>query len=161
MMGVGLPPLLLSVMFPLCGMQRATTVPAPGIGDLSHLALPASPNKALTAPFGFTPPANLTTPDFSVPPGQLFALVKSVAMAMPRTYALDDHPAPLQAAYVARTPAVNFPDIIVIAVKPDGGGGTRLILYSHSIYGQSDFGTNLARLKTWLAAIEARTETHS
>ena len=158
-MSVGLLPLILSVVFPLCGTVGAKNVPAPGIVDFAHLTLPTSPNKALAAPAAFMPKPNLVTPSYPVPPAQLFDMVRATLLAQPHTFALDDHPGHLQAAFVARTPRANFPDIIEIAVQPDPQGGSHLIIYSHSIYGHSDFGANLARLKIWLAAINAKRPT--
>ena len=158
-MSVGLLPLILSVVFPLCGTAGANGVPAPGIVDFAHLALPTSPNKALAAPAFFTPKPNLVTPTYAVAPAQLFDRVRTTLLAQPHTYALDNHPAHLQAAFVARTPRANFPDIVEIAVQPDPQGGAYLVMYSHSIYGHSDFGANLARLKTWLSAIGAKVQT--
>ncbi len=158
-MSVGFLPLILSVVFPLCGTVGAKGVPAPGIVDFTHLTLPTSPNKALAAPAAFMPKPNLVTPTYSMPPAQLFDAVRTTLLAQPDTYALDNHPGHLQAAFVARTPRANFPDIIEIAVQPDAQGGAHLVMYSHSIYGQSDFGANLARLKIWLAAIGAKVQT--
>lgn len=155
-MAVGLLPLILSLVFPLCGTPGAKNVPAPGVLDLAHLTLPTSPNKALAAPAGFSPKPDLVTPAYALPPDQLFETVRTTLLAMPNTYALDDHPGHLQAAFVARTPRANFPDIIAIAVQPDAQGGSQLVMYSHSIYGHSDLGANLARLTAWLAAINAK-----
>ncbi|MCF3946583.1 DUF1499 domain-containing protein [Acidiphilium sp. AL] len=155
-MSVGMLPLLLSLIFPACGKAGAQGVKPPGIVDFNHLVLPKSPNKALAAPVGFTPNPDLTTPRYKVPPDVLFAEIASVAAAEPRTYELDSYPAQFQAAWVVRTPVANFPDVVEAAVRPDGADGSALILYSHSIYGYSDFGVNQARVKSWLAAIEAK-----
>ena len=155
-MAVGLLPLILSLIFPLCGTPGAKNVPAPGIVDFAHLTLPRSPNKALAAPAGFNPKPDLVTPSYALTPDQLFQILRTTILAMPHTYALDEHPGHFQAAFVARTPTANFPDIIAIAVQPDGQGGSHLVMYSHSIYGYSDLGANLARLTAWLAAINAK-----
>ena len=159
-MSVGMLPLLLSLIFPACGKAGAQGIKPPGLVDFNHLTLPKSPNKALAAPVGFTPNPNLTTPRYKVPPAMLFAEIASVAAAEPRTYKLDSHPAHFQAAWVVRTPVANFPDVVEVAVRPDGADGSALILYSHSIYGYSDFGTNAARLQRWLSAIGRAAEAH-
>jgi uncharacterized protein (DUF1499 family) len=155
-MGVGLLPLLLSLVFPACGKPGAQGVAPPGVVDFARLTLPKTPNKALAAPAGFTPTPDLITPRYKVSPSALFAIVGQIAATQPRTYVLDDHPAALQTAWVARSARANFPDVIEMAVRPDPVGGSELILYSHSIYGQSDFGVNAARVKTWLGAIAAK-----
>ncbi|MGC9271009.1 DUF1499 domain-containing protein [Acidiphilium sp.] len=155
-MGVGVLPLLLSLVFPACGKMGAQGVTPPGLVDFNHLVLPKSPNKALAAPAGFKPTPDLITPRYHVAPAALFAIVGQVAANEARVFSLDHYPADLQAAWVARTPTANFPDVIELAVRPDPAGGSDLILYSHSIYGQSDFGVNAARVKKWLGAIEAK-----
>lgn len=155
-MSVGMLPLVLSLIFPACGKAGAQGIRPPGIVDFNHLVLPKSPNKALAAPVGFAPHPDLTTPRYRMPPTALFAEIASVAAAEPRTYVLDSYPARFQAAWVVRTPAANFPDVVEAAVRPDGADASALILYSHSIYGYSDFGVNQARLKSWLTAIDSK-----
>ena len=93
------------------------------------------------------------TPLYDLPPSRLFLIVTDTASHEKRTYPLDSIPARLQAAFVVRSRRANFPDIVEIAVIPDGQDASRLILYSHSIYGYSDFGVNRARLHVWLGAI--------
>lgn len=155
-MGVGLLPLLLSLVFPACGKVGAQGVAPPGVVDFSQLILPKTPNKSLAAPAGFTPSPDIVTPHYKVSPAALFTVVEQIAAAEPRVFVLDTHPGHLQAAWVARSARANFPDVIEAAVQPGSGGGSELILYSHSIYGQSDFGVNKARLKSWLGAIAAK-----
>jgi uncharacterized protein (DUF1499 family) len=156
MMGVGLLPLILSLVFPACGKAGAQGVKPPGVVDFANFTLPKTPNKSLAAPAGFRPTPNFVTPHYKVSPTALFAIVEQVAAAAPRVFSLDNHPAQLQASWVARSARANFPDVIEVAVRPDPAGGSELILYSHSIYGQSDLGVNAARLKIWLGAIEAK-----
>ncbi|ABQ29782.1 MULTISPECIES: DUF1499 domain-containing protein [Acidiphilium] len=159
-MAVGILPLLLSLIFPACGKAGAAGVKPPGFVDFTHLTLPSSPNKALAAPAGFIPKPAFDTPRYALPPAALYALVARVAGAEPRTYTLDAFPDRLQQAWVARTPAANFPDVVIAQIRPDPAGGSDLILYSHSIYGYSDFGTNAARLQRWLSAIGRAAEAH-
>jgi len=44
----------------------------------------------------------------------------------------------------------------VAEARPDPAGGSDLILYSHSIYGYSDLGTNAARVRRWLGAVNVK-----
>lgn len=155
-MGLGIVPLLLSLVFPACGQVGAAGITPPGPVDFTRLHLPHSPNKALAAPAGFSPKPEFVTPRYSMPPQALYAIVVSIAKAEPRTYALDGSPERLQLAWVERTPIANFPDVVETEIRPDPAGGSELILYSHSIYGYFDFGTNAARVKRWLGAIAAK-----
>jgi uncharacterized protein (DUF1499 family) len=144
--------LLISFIFPACAGIGADGIPVPPPMDFSHLARPATPNTALAAPAGFLPPPDIVTRHYEVPPDQLYAAITAVAIARPRTYPRVNYDSRLQAHFVARSAFWNFPDLIAVQVQPDSS----LILWSRSVYGQSDLGVNAARLKTWLAALDAR-----
>ena len=152
-MGVGLLPRVLGLIFPLCATQGAAGVTPPGAVDFDHLVRPGTPNTALAAPAGFTPKPDIITPHYDLPARRLFAIVTGIASHRKRTYQLDSLPDRLQAAFVVRSGRANFPDIVELAVRPAGADASRLILYSRSIYGYSDFGVNAARLHVWLGAI--------
>ena len=137
----------------------------PPLMDVAHIERPSSPNTALAAPQGFTPPpgpagstppVDIITPPYQVPADRLFLLVQQVAGSQPRTYQAALYPAELQAHYVARSTAFNFPDLIMAQVRQDGPDKSDLILYSRSVYGESDFGVNRKRVETWLAALRAK-----
>lgn len=145
-------PWLLSLVFPLCGTPGNHGIPAPFPLDLQHLP-PATASSALIAPPGFVALPKLIAPVFQIPVQQLFADLQAVGAAQPRTYPLAA-PAPDQLAFVVRTPAANFPDIVQLAAVPIGPGRSSYVFYSHSIYGNYDFGVNLQRAKIWAAAIE-------
>lgn len=155
-MGVGIVPMLLSLIFPACGHVAAAGVRLPGPVDFVRLQLPHLPNKALVARVGFSPNPDSFTPPSRMSPKVLCAIGVSVAGAEPRPYRLDSFPGSYQAAWVARTPGANFPDVVEAAVDPDPVGGSDLILYPHSIHGFSDFGTNAARVRCRPSAIAAK-----
>ncbi|MGC8475540.1 MAG: DUF1499 domain-containing protein [Acetobacteraceae bacterium] len=144
---------LLGLFLPACGAVGAAGLPPPQVLDVAHLVRPASPNTALAAPAGFRPRPDLATHPYPLPAPALLARVIAVARAQPRTYLAASFPAAGQADFVARSAFWNFPDLITAAVRPDGPGHSRLILYSRSVYGSSDFGVNRARLRIWLAAL--------
>lgn len=143
-------PLLAGLLMSGCSGHGAEGIPVPPPMDFSHLARPGSPNTALGAPAGFTPAPDIVTRVYPVPPERLYAAVKAVALAQPRTFlhvAYDDR---RQAHYVARSRVFNFPDLIAARVEDD----STLILWSRSVYGESDLGVNRARLVAWLAALD-------
>jgi uncharacterized protein (DUF1499 family) len=144
-------PLLLSLVFPLCGTEGIDGMPAPPPMDIAHIERPSTPNTFLAAPADFTPKPDAVT-DFHGDPDQLYAAVKRVALAQDRVYlhvAYDDR---RQVHFVARSANANFPDLITAQITPDGN----LILYSRSIYGHGDMGVNQTRVHAWLAALAAR-----
>jgi uncharacterized protein (DUF1499 family) len=52
----------------------------------------------------------------------------------------------------------NFPDLVTVQVDPAGADRSRLIIWSRSVYGQSDLGVNRKRTLAWLAALQQSTE---
>jgi uncharacterized protein (DUF1499 family) len=147
-------PLLLSLYFPLCATSGAAGITPPGIVDFSKAHhLPHS--GVLAGPVGFAPMPDIITPLYPVPPAALYAALIAVVGAQPRTFALDAEPAQLQAAWVVRSAASNFPDVVAAEVVPEGNGSS-LILLSRSTYGWFDFGVNAARAKDWLQKLQLK-----
>ncbi len=123
--------------------------------DLATLVLPASPNTSLAAPPGAPGPTpHRVLPPFPVTSPVLWAAVQQAAAAQPRTTLLAAWPEHLQAQWVERSPLVNFPDIMVVVLLPDGAA-TGLVLYSRSLFGHSDLGVNAKRVDRWIAAIQS------
>jgi uncharacterized protein (DUF1499 family) len=147
---------LLSLVLPACGFPAAEGIPTPPPMDVAHIVRPSSPNTALAAPAGFSPAPDIVTPSYDVPAERLFALVQDVATGQPRTFRAVLYPDQLQVHYVARSELLNFPDLITVAVSPDGLDRSTVILYSRSVYGYGDHGVNRARVSAWLAALQAK-----
>ena len=145
---------LVGLLLPACAGQGAAGLPVPPPMDFARISRPSSPNTALAAPDGFAPKPDLITPAYDVPPAKLFAAISAVAAGQEHIFPQVDYPDRLQAHYVARSALLNFPDLIAVQVVPDGDARSRLILYSRSVYGQSDFGVNKKRLTAWLAALD-------
>ncbi|HEX4261915.1 MAG TPA: DUF1499 domain-containing protein [Acetobacteraceae bacterium] len=146
--------MLLGLVLPACGQAGAAGVPAPTPIDFAHLVRPASPNTALAAPASFSPKPDLVTPAYPLTPETLFARARAVAQSEPRTYLQAAFPDRMQADYVARSAVFNFPDLVTVQVLPANDGTARLVLWSRSVYGRSDFGVNRKRLTTWIAALD-------
>jgi hypothetical protein len=170
---------LIGLMLPACAATGAAGLPVPPPMDFSGLVRPATPNSALAGPAvpgspvprlpvpgspvagapvpgeaGATAGApDLVTPVFRVSAPRLFAAVHAVAAAQPRTFLAASYPDRLQEHWVARSAVFNFPDLIAAQVVTAGPDASALVLYSRSVYGRSDLGVNLARLRVWLAAV--------
>ncbi len=143
-------PLLLALLLPACRGDGAGGLDPPGVLDMTRLVRPSTPNTALAAPAGFSPTPDLITPRYRTDPDRLFAAIRTVALAQPRTFAHGDFSGTRQAHFIARSAWLNYPDLIAVQVTPE----SELILWSRSVYGRSDFGVNKARLTAWLAALE-------
>lgn len=127
--------------------------------DVTHIVRPATPNTALAAPSGFSPPPDIGTPVYPVPADRLYAAIRAVAAAQPRTFTAAAYPDRFQAAWVARSAVFNFPDMIMAQVSPAGRNHATMVLYSRSVYGYSDLGVNRQRVAAWLAALNRTMET--
>jgi uncharacterized protein (DUF1499 family) len=147
---------LLSLVLPACGFPAAEGLPTPPPMDIAHIVRPSSPNTALAAPAGFSPAPDIVTPRYDIPAERLFALVQDVATGQPRTFRAALYPDQLQVHYVARSELLNFPDLIAVAVSPDGPDRSTMILYSRSVYGYGDHGVNRVRVNAWLAALQKK-----
>ena len=143
--------MLLSLLLTGCAGKGAEGIPIPAPMDMTSLRRPDTPNTALAAPAGFAPPPDIVTPHYTMTPAALYAAVRKVALAQPRTYAHVAYDDRRQAHFVVRSRWFNFPDLIVAQATPD----SFLILWSRSVYGYGDMGVNRARLTTWLTALDA------
>jgi uncharacterized protein (DUF1499 family) len=155
---------LIGLLLPACGATGAGGLPVPPPMDFSGLVRAATPNTALAAPVVADAPVSraagatlaapdLVTPVFRVSAPRLFAAVHAVAAGQPRTFLAASYPDRLQEHWVARSAVFNFPDLITSQVVMAGPDASTLVLYSRSVYGRSDLGVNLARLRVWLAAV--------
>lgn len=146
---------LLGLFLPACGSAGAAGIPVPPPLVLAHFERPATPNTALAAPEGAGARPDIVTPVFHVPAPRLWTAVQSVANGEPRTSRLAVEETGMAGSWVARSAVWNFPDVIMARVAPQGSEASTLALYSHSLYGRSDFGVNRRRLEAWLAAVNA------
>lgn len=147
---------LLGIVLPACGAAGAHGLPVPPPLDLGRIVRPATPNTALAAPAGFAPTPDIQTRRYPVPAGVLYDTLRAVAAAEPRTYLAAEYPNRRQSHYVVRSAVFNFPDLITVAAMDEASGASTLLLWSRSVYGQSDLGVNRARLTAWLAALDRR-----
>lgn len=147
---------LFGLAFPACAAPGAQGLPYPQPMDIAHIERPASRNTALAAPAGFRPVPDIAIPPYPIPASRLYATVRTMAAAQPRTYVAAEYPVLLQIHWVARSAVLNFPDLVTAQVVADGQDSSSLVLYSRSVYGYSDFGVNCQRVTTWLAALQTQ-----
>lgn len=146
---------MLGLFLPACAAFGAAGLPVPLPMDVNGIVRPATPNTALAAPPDFMPVPDVFVPAYHVSPRRLYAAIHAVAAAQPRIFLAADYPEQLQTDWVARSLVFNFPDLVMVQVLPAGPGSSTLVMYSRSVYGRSDLGVNLARVRIWLAALDA------
>ncbi len=113
------------------------------------------PNDYLVAPEG----AAAAAPDdvarvYALSPQELLARFDAVALSQPRTRRLAGSPEDGRATYVQRSRVFGFPDYISVRAV-DVPGGAALAVWSRARFGFGDFGVNRARVRDWLAKLDA------
>ena len=127
--------------------------------DPGSLVRPASPNTALAAPDGFRPVADFVSPGYAVSARKLYAVLRTVAAAQPRTTLDAAFDEALQAHYTVRSALLGFPDLVWVQALQAEPGRSGALIWSRSVVGRYDFGINKARVRAWLAAVDAALQT--
>jgi len=128
-----------------------------GPADWATLNRHDTPNDALVCPAGHCPNAKADEEPkiYPMPPSELLARVKQIALAEPDTGELPCEPhCDRTARFVQYTRLMRYPDTIDVEILPADEGRSTLAVYSRSLVGRKDFGVNHARLRRWLAALD-------
>lgn len=123
-----------------------------GAVDFSHLIRRHSGNDALACSPGLCDGRAATAlPAFGEAPAALLTRLDRAVIGGD-VARVDDGTDPAYRRYVARTPLLRFPDTIDARAVPLGDGAG-LMLYSRSLLGRGDLGTNARRLADWAARL--------
>ena len=148
---------LVSLVLPACGFPAAEGLPTPPVMDIAHITRPASPNTALAAPSGFSPPPDIVTPPYQLAGRPDCSRLRRLSQPNNHsTFKAALYPDQLQAHYVARSVVFNFPDLIMVQVQPETPDTSDLIIWSRSVYGEGDLGVNRKRVQAWLGALDSK-----
>ncbi|MCC7048632.1 MAG: DUF1499 domain-containing protein [Alphaproteobacteria bacterium] len=132
-----------------CGVE-------PRVEDLRTIKRPDSPNDYLICAKPLCAAAvDEEGPMVDLPPEKVLVAALKVAAAEDYTSPAEVNVGMAQIVFVQRTPWLRFPDIVRIQAVASVTGRTGVALYSRSVYGYYDFGTNKARARRWMAAIQA------
>lgn len=118
--------------------------------DFATLTLPKTPNTHLVCPPGLCPAPHEESPVFPAPADRLARAVADL-LAREAAEVWPGMDGGLEAE--VRTPLLRFPDRISVRVLPAGPDASTLALYSRSVYGRGDLGTNARRVRRWLAIL--------
>ena len=123
--------------------------------DFAALKLTDKPNQFLICPPGLcgaTPHAD--SPVFDVSLEELRGRWRELLAVQPRVVLLAEDKAGQQFDYVQRSARLRFPDLITVRFIAISPSQSTLAIYSRSIYGESDFGVNRARIDAWLKTLQ-------
>jgi uncharacterized protein (DUF1499 family) len=96
-----------------------------------------------------------------MPPERALEMAEAVAREQDGWSEVQADPATGSVYAVSTSGIFEFPDDIVIRVRPHGDGGSRIDMRSRSRVGESDLGANAARIQRFLQAVAARAGTAS
>jgi uncharacterized protein (DUF1499 family) len=136
-----------------------TTDPADPPAFEHAQALRANVGRDMRYPAAFAPIQESCCSDLHparlhVPPAEAFARARSAAERMPSWTITQADPGAGTIEAVATTRVFGFQDDIVIRVRPDGDGASRVDVRSKSRDGQGDIGTNAARIRAFVGRLE-------
>jgi uncharacterized protein (DUF1499 family) len=115
------------------------------------------PNRALAATPGITVAApDLMAPSFPLPAARVADLWAAVVEGQPRTRIVGRGADGLALHATQATAVLGFVDDVHARVLPLGRDQSTIVVLSRSRIGLWDLGVNRARLRTWLADLEAR-----
>jgi uncharacterized protein (DUF1499 family) len=122
--------------------------------------LPDNAGRDLAYPTGFAAQqaaccADLAPARLALAPAAAFAVVEGTAAAMPSWSITRRDPQAGELEAVATSRLFGFHDDIVIRVRPDPAGGSRVDMRSKSRVGQGDLGANAARIRAFESALAA------
>jgi len=126
---------------------HAGTIPANGGRDLGYPAAFAEDQRACCADLA---PARIARD-----PPAAYALVETTAAGMPRWTITRRDPAAGELEAVAESVVFGFQDDVIVRVRPDPAGGSRVDVRSKSRDGQGDLGANAARIRDFLNVLAA------
>jgi hypothetical protein len=115
------------------------------------------PNRSLAAPPGVTlSPPDLPAPTFALPAARVAELWVAVVEGQPRARVVERAADGLLIHCVQTTAVLRFVDDVHARILPLGRDQSTLAVLSRSRVGLWDLGVNAARLRAWLADLEAR-----
>lgn len=137
---------------PLAALFPVRTLPDT---ELSSVDVTGSRNRYLVCPPEYCASApHARSPEFAVPAERLREVWKEVIGEEPRVVLLAERGERLD--YMQRTPLLRFPDLVSVRFEPVSESSSTVVVYSRSIYGVSDLGTNRRRVTDWVEKVQAR-----
>ena len=120
--------------------------------------LPPNAGRDLAYPAAFAPQqaaccADLAPARLALDPAAAFVAVEGTASAMPSWSITRRDPQAGELEAVATSKLFGFQDDVVIRVRPDPAGGSRVDMRSKSRVGQGDLGANAARIRAFETAL--------
>jgi uncharacterized protein (DUF1499 family) len=136
---------LLALLGVAIWVRLAPSAPADWHVDPASVAERGPRNSFLVAPGGDAAPLFLP-----VPPEEAARRLDAIALATPRTTRLAGEG--VFATYLTRSALFGFPDYTSVLVRP-APGGSELLVFARSRFGDGDMGVNRKRVEAWLAAL--------
>ena len=116
--------------------------------NFTTLTPPSTPNYCLVKPDAALTKQSMPSKMYHMSSEQLQKKLQQVIAATAHThlYSKPDD----QSIYVTKSRFFGFPDVAYVQVMPANEHQSQLMIYSHAVYGHSDFGVNCKKVKKWL-----------
>ena len=119
--------------------------------DFANLMPTDRPNRYLMCPRNLCrAESDAVSPEFDVTVSRLLDWWLIMTEAQPRVERLATETKIMQYHFVQRSELFGFPDLITVRFFALGDRRSTLAVYSRSIQGYYDFGTNRARVESWM-----------
>ena len=151
--------ILVFVGFRVIGPARVWAVfGPPDLGPVSfeRLERRKTGNDGLACPVGLCRArTDAISPVFPIGAAELRQVFTRLIALVPRVSLVAENDRDLTDRYIQRSAVMGFPDTIVVRFLDLPDGRSTLAIYSRSQLGSGDFGVNRARVKAWLAMLQA------
>lgn len=124
--------------------------------DFRTLRLASTPNQFLVCPADYcaNAPSHLESPVFQILAEDLRNRLKMVLAENPDITIVSEAPSSID--MIARTPLMRWPDWVSIRFVSLSNSRSSLAIYSRSVYGYHDLGTNRKRIRKLLSRLSQR-----
>lgn len=137
-------------------VRLAKDVPEEWHVDPLKASKPSTPNSYRVGPVDATASPDDEAPRFAVPKSELATAFDAVALGENATHVLAGSADSGHVTYVQRSALFGFPDYVSVKFLDADDGGSTLVVFSRSRFGQSDLGVNKKRVVRWLDALGSR-----
>jgi uncharacterized protein (DUF1499 family) len=136
------------------GLAEAAAVEAFPLADCATLLRPDTPNHWMVASGDCESIADAAAPIFNVSADRQARAWRTLLEQLERVRVMPPCEQPFRIVAIASTRTFGFSDVVFIRTIRLGAGQSTVAIYSRSLVGKSDLGTNRKRVAAWLKRIE-------
>ena len=134
-------------------LERALSPGAYQPINFQAVTLTDTPNQFLACPADYCRPAtpHIKVPTFNISADQLRAAFERLILSSADPMIANQTAGSVD--FVVRTPVMRWPDWVSVRFINVGADQSTLAVYSRSVFGYDDFGTNETRVREWIRVL--------